>query len=71
MDDDASARRLLEWIIATGPPALEPRVMLSRLLMKYVGDREATEQAIRGVLAPFQPNHAERKRTSRRRCMIN
>jgi tetratricopeptide (TPR) repeat protein len=61
MDDVASALRLLEGIIATGPPALEPRVMLSRLLIKHGADHEATEQAIRGVLA-LQPNHAEARR---------
>jgi glycosyltransferase involved in cell wall biosynthesis/SAM-dependent methyltransferase len=54
----AVARRLLEAAVAAGPPALEPRVMLSRLLLKDGTNCEATEQALRSVLA-LDPNHAE------------
>jgi tetratricopeptide (TPR) repeat protein len=57
-NDVAAARRLLETSIATGPPALEPRVRLSRLLLEHGADRDATENALRSVLA-LDPNHAE------------
>ena len=59
--DVANARRLLETAIATMPTALEPRVMLSRLLVAHGEDRQAAEAALRGVLA-LDPNHAEAKR---------
>ncbi len=55
--DVALARRLLETAVATGPPALEPRMMLSRLLVEHGGEREAVEGALRGVLA-LDPNQA-------------
>ncbi len=52
-----AARQVLETAIAAGPPALEPRVMLCRLLVEQRADREATEAALRGVLA-LDPNNA-------------
>lgn len=57
----AAATRLLEMAIAAGPPALEPRLMLSRLLVEAGTDDAATEQALRSVLA-LDPNHAEAQR---------
>ncbi len=60
-DDVAAARRLLETAVTAGPPALEPRLMLSRLLVKHGADGEATEQALRSVLS-LDPNHAEARR---------
>jgi glycosyltransferase involved in cell wall biosynthesis/Flp pilus assembly protein TadD len=56
--DFAEARRLLEGAIAAGPPALEPRVLLSRLLLRHGDDRAAAEKALRSVLA-IDPHHAE------------
>ena len=60
-NDVATARRLLEAAVASGPPALEPRVMLSRLLLEHTTDRDAAELALRSVLA-LDPNHAEARR---------
>ena len=57
-NDVAAARGLLETAVASGPPTLEPRVMLSRLLLKDGADPEATKQALHSVLA-LNPNHEE------------
>lgn len=61
LGDVASARRLLELAVANGPPALEPRLRLSRLLMEHGADPAETAQALRGVLA-IDPNHTEARR---------
>jgi tetratricopeptide (TPR) repeat protein len=52
----AQARGLLETAVAAEPPALEPRVMLSRLLVESGADGEPTERALRAVLA-LAPDH--------------
>jgi tetratricopeptide (TPR) repeat protein len=52
----AQAGRLLETAVAAEPSALEPRVMLSRLLVENNADRAATERALRAVLG-LAPDH--------------
>ena len=52
----AQARRLLEKAIATQPQALEPRVLLSKMLMDNGAHGEAIKHALRAVLA-IAPDH--------------
>ena len=59
--ETVAARRVLEQAIADGPPALEPRVHLSRLLVKDGSDRPAAIKVLREVLA-IDPHHAEARR---------
>ena len=57
----ALARTMLEQTIVAMPKALEPRLMLARLLVTHSPDRSAAEAALRGVLA-LEPNHVEARR---------
>ena len=57
----ALARTMLEQTIVAMPRALEPRLMLARLLVTHSPDRSAAEAALRGVLA-LEPNHVEARR---------
>jgi glycosyltransferase involved in cell wall biosynthesis/Flp pilus assembly protein TadD len=52
------ARALLAAVIARHPQALEPRVVLSHVLLQEGRDPDAAEQALRDVLA-LDPQHAE------------
>ena len=54
----ASARDLLEGMIARHPQALEPRVALSHVFLQEGQDLAAAERALRDVLA-LAPQHGE------------
>jgi glycosyltransferase involved in cell wall biosynthesis/SAM-dependent methyltransferase len=56
-----AACRVLQGAIAAGPPALEPRWLLSQLLCHQGKDRPAAEQALRAVLA-LDPGHSGARR---------
>jgi glycosyltransferase involved in cell wall biosynthesis/tetratricopeptide (TPR) repeat protein/predicted O-methyltransferase YrrM len=54
----AEARSLLADVITQHPQALEPRVVLSHVLLQEGNDTDAAERALRDVLA-LAPEHAE------------
>jgi glycosyltransferase involved in cell wall biosynthesis/tetratricopeptide (TPR) repeat protein/predicted O-methyltransferase YrrM len=54
------AQGLLEGVIGQHPQALEPRVVLSHVLLQEGSDPDAAERALRDVLA-LAPEHAEAK----------
>ncbi len=54
----AAARRLLETLIEMHPTAIQPRVLLTHVLLQEDRDPDAAEQALRDVLA-LDPNHGE------------
>jgi tetratricopeptide (TPR) repeat protein len=56
--DHAGARRLLEGLIGQAPEAVEPRRLLSYVLLEEDRDRPAAETALRDLLAR-QPDDAE------------
>jgi hypothetical protein len=58
LQEFAAARQLMEETIADNPRSLGPRIVLARALLAQGRDREASEKALRDVLA-LDPNNAE------------
>ncbi len=58
LQEFAAARQLMEETIVDNPRSLGPRIVLARALLAQGRDREASEKALRDVLA-LDPNNGE------------